>query len=250
MGLTNETKATGAGGNSITLRGGLFTLNSKEGVEGAIPRKITSGKRDGDTVYELKYKSLSGMIVGLALPDSQRSGKDGIIQMMDFKTGEEFTVKVFGDSGMFTDFIKCLPNIDTSKEVWLQMNAKSNGGLDANGNPLTNLKILQDGKVIPNYYSEWDQKKVNPKTQKRGMYITLHGMPEWEETPKGWNHDDQDYFLWDRFEEYIATFEPPTLDPDFAHGAGEADRPKIPTEADVPEEESDVPEEESDDIPF
>jgi hypothetical protein len=253
MGLTTETKSVQQFGDQISLRGGQFTLAVEEGTEDAIERKITSGKREGEIVHELKYPTVYGMLMDVGLEDAPRGGKQGSIALKDFKTDETFNISVFGDSGMFTDFIKHLPNIDTSKQVWLQMEPKKGGAVDSNGNPLTNLKVLQDcedgkkGNLVPDYYSEYDHEKDNPRTGKKGAYVTLHDMPEWEHNAKGWNHDDQDFYLWEKLEEFIESYVPPTTDPSFG------DAPSGPaghTSNDTPAPKGDIEDEDEDSMPF
>ncbi len=244
MGLQQEIKSIeGNYGSTITIVGGKFTLRVEEGTKGAVPRKLTKGKNEGKEVWELHYPALSGMLVSVEVADSNFGGKDGTITLKDFKTGETFSIQTAADNGAFTNFLKSLPNIDTQKEVWLQMQPKKNGKLDANGNPLTDLRVLQDDHVVPNFYQEYDKQERK--------YVSINGMPDWEKTPKGWNHDEQDYFLWEKLEEFNETFVAPTEDPDFAPTLEEDVRQAVaeqstPERPQIPAEE----EEELDPIPF
>ena len=233
MGLReNITNISGGGNGFITIVHGQFTQRVEEGTKGAISRELTKGKNEGTTVWELHFPALSGMLMGVDISESKFGGQDGTITLKDFKTGETFSIQTGADNGKFTDFLKCLPNIDTNKEVVLEMRPKKGGKVDTNGNPITDMKVVQDGRIVPNYYQEWD----NTDRQ----YVCINGMPDWEKTPKGWNHDDQDFFLWDRCAEWQETFIPPISDPDFRREESPAEE----MERVVPEDDG------SDSIPF
>ena len=207
MGTHTEAKAMPSMSDTITLVGGQFTQRVEEGTPHAEPRALTKGKNEGKEVWELHFPALSGMLMNAEITESNFGGQDGTITLKDFKTGESFQITVAADNGMFTNFIKCLPNIDPTKEVWLQMQPKKNGKCDTNGHPLTDLRVFQDDRIVTNFYQEYDKQERK--------YKTVNEMPEWENTPKGWNHDDQDYFLWEKCQEFFATYIAPTGDPSF-----------------------------------
>jgi len=207
--LGNELKVMPSMSDNITIVGGRFTKRVEAGTPNAVPRKLTKGKNEGTEVNELHFSCLSGMLIALDVSESNFGGQDGTVTLSDFKAGEIYTIQTQADNGTFTSLLKCLPNIDTSKEVWLQMQPKKNGKLDANGHPLTDLRVFQDGKVVANFYQEYDKQERK--------YSSINGMPDWEKTPKGWNHDSQDFFLWDALVEFNKTFVPPTADPSFGN---------------------------------
>ena len=228
MGLRqNITDISGGNSDIITIVGGKFTQRVEQGTKGAECRNLTQGKNEGKEVWELHFPALSGMLISVEITESNFGGCDGTITLHDFKTDERFSIQTSADNGKFTDFLKCIPNIDTSKELVLEMHPKKGGKVDSNGNPITDLKVVQGGRVVPNYYQEWDN-----QAQK---YNCINGMPDWEKTPKGWNHDEQDYFLWEKCNEFFENYEAPTEDPAFIHE--EPVKESKPT----PEEEDDIP---------
>lgn len=243
MSLRTEVITPPSTSDIITIVGGMFTQRVEEGTKGAIPRKLTKGKNEGKEVHELKFPALSGMLMGAEITESKFGGQDGTIHLKDFKTDEEFTVSTGADNGMFTDFIKVLPNIDTNQEIVFQMDAKKGSKTDANGNVLRHLRIFQNGRVVKSYFEEYDNQERK--------FVCIHEMPAWEKTPKGWNHDDQDFFLWDYLSKFIENYTAPTGDP--AIRDMEAPNPTVeekPNRINEPNCASPMTEAELPDIPF
>lgn len=108
------------GGNVAKLKiaGGFVTVPAEEGAEGAEPRKITAGKRQGETVWEYRYKSVEGQIVGGKIHKHDEFGwiMDVTLANRD-NLKEQYTLGVMFGKKVSTAFCKSIPNIDGTQPV-------------------------------------------------------------------------------------------------------------------------------------
>jgi hypothetical protein len=68
-------------------------MRVEENTPGAVPRKLTKGKNEGSTVYELHYNALSDVhLMGGKLVESEHiTGLTAEIELKDFRSGETYT---------------------------------------------------------------------------------------------------------------------------------------------------------------
>jgi hypothetical protein len=119
-----------------------------------------------DTVYEMVYKSITGIITGFYINDHDTYGRSYSLQFTNPDNDEEVYVVQFGEkSKYFQSFANKLPFIDLTKPVKLvpfsiareKSNSKSQG-----------ITIIQDKEKLADYYKEYD-KKTGKYTYKNGL---------------------------------------------------------------------------------
>jgi len=200
MALTNNITMTAAG-TSLSVVHGKWTMRVAEGTPGAAPRQLTKGKNEGQTVWEIGYSSVSGHIVHGALVESDLVGLTAELTLKDHKNNEEYKISLSADNRMLKDLIKRLPNIDSTKEVKLEI-VKHPTKKTKTGGDVFNLHIIQDGRMIPDFYTKWSKVNGENKVER------LHGLPDGVKTRTGWDFRAQDEFLLEKFEEFFAAIEP------------------------------------------
>lgn len=230
MGLHNNITPNTGGGSKLTIVGGKFTLRVDEGTPGANPRVLTKGKNEGKTVYEMKYPCLSGYIAGGRIVEGEYPGVD--IDIIDYAANDSYTISFPLDSRYLFDFIRRLPNIDTSKEVSLEL--VEGKKKTRTGNPTYNLHVVQFGKQLYDYYTEW-------KSGADGKPFAehLHGIPAPTKGVKGWDFRDVEEFLLERFNEFFTDYDAP-----------EDDAPVVEVPPSANYTDADAPEETDESIPF
>ena len=196
MGLNNNT--TEQAGTKLSIVGGEFTIRVQQGTEGSVSRILTKGKNEGKEVWELRYKSLSNvrLIHGLYI-ESEYPGIDVIFR--DADSGEDYTVNFPLDSGYLYDFIRGLPNIDTSKPFNVEMHESKKKTKD--GNPKYNLRVAQHGKLLSDYYVEWKK-----DAQGKNIPTQLHGIPSPTKDARGWNWRPVEDFLLEQFTKFFSEY--------------------------------------------
>ena len=153
----------------VSIAGGYLTTRVSEGTAGAVARQLTKGKNEGQTVYELKFKSLTGVISKI----EYLTKEFGSFIEVTVTDGEDYTLQIaWEDFGVRDSFIKRLPNIDPEKEVeftaW-----KNNEGH-------TVFLIKQDGEICKMAFT-----RDNP-----------NGMPEATKNKLGkWDFSKAEEFL-------------------------------------------------------
>ena len=232
MALSNTTTNISSFGTTLTIVGGKFTMRVEKGTPGAEPRTLTKGKNEGMEVWELKYKSLSGFLVGAEIVKGEYPGAE--IRIADFRANDSYTIQFPLDSRYLYTFIKALPNIDTRKEVSLEI--VQGKKKTKQGNPTYRLHVVQDGKLVKDYYTEW-KKDASGKN----VCHCINGMPDAEHTVRGWNFQRQEDWLLERFEEFFADYKAPTQE-----DAGTVDIP----DSEIPAEEQEYEEYDDEEIDF
>ena len=228
--LSNETTPTTGNNTSLSIIGGKFSLRVDKDTPGAIPRKLTKGKNEGTEVWEMKYSTLIGHIAGGRITSGEFPGVE--IDIVDYKANDRYTINFPLDSRYLYDLIKRLPNVDTSSEVSLEV--VEGKKKTRQGNPTYNLHVVQNGKALYDYYTEWKK-----DTSGKPVPTLLHGMPEPVHGPKGWSFEAQENWLLERFEELFADYKTP-----------DCDIPSL-TEDDTPPDDEFYPaDEDEEDAPF
>ena len=226
MALSNTTTNVSSFGTTLNIVGGKFTMRVEKGTDGAESRTLTKGKNEGMEVWELKYKALSGFIVGAEITEGQYPSAE--IRIADFRANDFYTIRLPLESRYLYTFIKALPNIDTSSEVSLEI--VQGKKKTKQGNPTYNLHVVQNGKLVKDYYTEWKKESSG-----KPICSCINGMPDAEHTVRGWNFQRQEDWLLERFDEFFKSYDPPTQD-----DAGTVVAPAADIEEE-PEYEDDIP---------
>ena len=158
----------------ITILGdGTLRTPVPEGTENAVTREYETSDGKKGTKTELVFANITGMITNIEVFD----GKFGMTLNVSLMDGDETYILSIGvDSSFGEDFMKKLPNIDLTKEVYMAPYSFT----DDNGKSQKGISIQQDAEKIPNYY--WD---VAKKTSANG-YPTPEGdtkkftKPDWK----------------------------------------------------------------------
>jgi len=188
MGLGN----TGGDKKFFTIVGGKWTLRVPEGTEGATERV----NKVGDTVHELYFSYVDGMVVGGRI----KQGQFGNTVEIDLKDeGETYQVQIpvpeaGGIGDYFMTFGKCCRNIDPTKKLFFGL------GNDKEKDR-SFMYLKQDGNTIhaaftkddPNGMPQWEKKEVMGKTK--------------------WNADAQNEFLYQEIVDFLATVEDSSDEP-------------------------------------
>ena len=157
----------------ITIGNGKMCRQVQEPSATPIERVNKNGK----TVHEEFYDSLTGRIVSIEAKDDGDFGKKWEVLLED-RAGERFKLKMSYISGYSGAFLKTLPNVDLSKEVTLIPNLK-----EEDGKKKTTMFVKQDGRALKHFYNRDNR----------------HGLPEMVQVKvKGkmtWDDSDQMEFL-------------------------------------------------------
>lgn len=161
----------------LTIVQGTLSQQVKEGTPKAEKRTYETKDGKKGEKWELKFKSVSGIISQMKIEDSD-FGEQLKIVISD--AGELFQLQLPLASNYFTDFGKKLPNIELGYPVTISpydFETKE-------GKKKTGLTITQEGvKLENNYYDP--EKKEN-----------LHGFPTPKGKGKGFDKDDwKMYFI-------------------------------------------------------
>ena len=197
--LSDKTTNVSSGSTKLTIVGGKWTLRVPEGTPGAIGRELTKGKNEGQTVYEMKYQSLSGCIVSGELVESE-VGLNAEIGIADFKANDSYTISLPAESRYLKELIKRPPNIDAKEEVSLELVEHPKKKTKVGG-PVYNLHVVQGGKLVADHFTEWKTGEDNKQ-----FPVLLHGMPDAVHTRTGWDFKAQDEFLFNVFDDHFKTF--------------------------------------------
>ena len=220
----------------MQIIGGQWTVPSEEDVEGAVSRKVTKGKHEGEIVWEIKKRAMDGYLISGALIENEHIGLQAQIVLED-KDGTH-CLEFPATSQYAKAFISSLPYIDNTKQIHVQL---VGDGIKKtkSGAQKFKLQVAQDKRLLKNHYTEW----VN-KTKE---YVVANGMPESVKGISGWNFIDQNEFLLEKFQEFFNDYSPASIP---NNEAEDDDDDCVPFPADVP---ADVPAPEEDEdqtIPF
>ena len=161
----------------LTIVQGTLSQQVKEGTPNS--EKRVYEKKDGSTgeKWELKFKSVSGVISKMEIKDSD-FGEQLIIVISD--AGEFFQLQLPLTSNYFTDFGRKLPNIQLQYPVTISPYDFTT----KEGKKKTGMTISQEGVKLENYYYDPVGKK------------NLHGFPSPKNNGKGFDSDDwKMYFI-------------------------------------------------------
>ena len=126
------------------LSDGSLRVKCDESTEGAKKREYELADGTKNTVYELVYDSLTGLITSLEIEEGQ-FGEQMRLTISD--NGEEIIVTTGASSNFADDMMKKLPNLDLSKSVELKPYAFT----DDKGKSRKGVSFYQDDKKIDKF---------------------------------------------------------------------------------------------------
>ena len=207
-------------GKFLGITNGKISLRVPEGTEGAVERET----KNGDTVYEEYFDSVSGYIVGGGV-ERKKIG-DNTIEQVTVKIkdsdGDHFTLNIPWASRVRDSFIKVLPNLDVSKQVEIVVFPSKNA--KDKGRPV--LIVKQDGSKV-----DWAYSRTEPNGLPQPTKRTVKGIETWDfSIVEDW--------LWSKGEEFFSQFD--------------GDEPPVGQDESVDEESGEETQSRSgsDDIPF
>lgn len=146
---------------------GKLTLKSKVPTE----KTFTRVNKQGDTVHELQFDSISGLITGLGIKDSDY-GKQLTIKIWDEEIDQDYMVNVPLSSGYSYGIFKRIGNIDFSRILKL----KPYNIIDATSEK-SGFVVYQDDDKVPMFFS-----KENPGGVPEWTKVIVRGEEKWDDT--------------------------------------------------------------------
>jgi len=175
MGLTNSETSNS---KIVTIVKGKFTIRLPDDSNNpkAVERELTMGVNAGKIVKELQYTGIEGSIERCYVDESDY-GANLITELVD-EEGSRFKLQIPLDSQFFGQYAKRMPNIDTSKPLFLGLGYDRERGRNF-------LYARQGDEKVSMAYT-----KDNP-----------NGLPEpTKKTVKGkevWDFEEQENFLYE-----------------------------------------------------
>lgn len=175
MGLTNNETSNS---KIVTIVKGKFTIRLPDDSNNpkAVERELTMGVNAGKIVKELQYTGIEGSIERCYVDESDY-GANLITELVD-EEGSRFKLQIPLDSQFFGQYAKRMPNIDTSKPLFLGLGYDRERGRNF-------LYARQGDEKVSMAYT-----KDNP-----------NGLPEpTKKTVKGkevWDFEEQENFLYE-----------------------------------------------------
>jgi len=161
MGLDNR-----VAGNYFSIFEGRFEKRVDEPIEGVTETRVN---KVGATVHAKYYNEFTGKLVGIKVKDGQY-GKQWIIS---FKDGNDFYHwQSPYRNGFVSQFLKMLPNVDTSLPMRVQPQQKKVDGVMK-----SSLFINQNGVSIKHAYTRDNPNGLPPMTQ-----VMFQGDKKWDDT--------------------------------------------------------------------
>ena len=156
---------------------GMLAVKSDESNPEAEPRTYKNPKTDAEeTVYEVRYKSLSGKVAGVEVDTAGEYGPQLKITVRD---GEDVVFAVPLDKGWGQKIAEAVPNIKMDQEVFIVAygdfttpdgaEVKAGVSLKQNGEKVpSKFKTYTEGKgwKVTDGYPEVDQAAIPDKTNK------------------------------------------------------------------------------------
>jgi hypothetical protein len=175
MGLTNGATTSS---KIVTIVKGKFTIRLPEGSDdpNAVERTLEKGDNAGKVVKELQYTGIEGTIETCYVEELEY-GTNYVTELIDDE-GARFKLQIPLDSQFFGQYAKRMPNIDTSKPLFLGLGFDRERG--------RNFLYARQGEEKVGFHFT----KENP-----------NGLPEpTKKTVKGkevWDWEEQENFLYE-----------------------------------------------------
>ena len=144
---------------------GMLAIKSDQSNPEAQPRTYKDPKTDEEkTVYEVRYKSLNGKVVGAEV---DTTGDYGPQLKLTIRDDEDVVLALPLDKGWGQKIAEAVPNIDLEKEVyisaWADFTASDGKEVKAG------VSLKQNGEKVPSKFKTYDEEDG---------WITHEGYPE------------------------------------------------------------------------
>ena len=193
-----DNNTTESFGDNISIIGGKWTMRVPEGTEGATSRPISKGQNEGKLVWEKGWASLEGYVMSGGLKQVKSYGMQGEFVLKD---GDEVSnIGIPVDGRYLGQFISCMPNINWSDKVRLELKKHATKKTKTGGD-VFNLRVFQNGSPIYDYYREWKKDSTG-----KNVCTCLNGLPDKETTVRGDDYTKQENFLLDAFDSFFKTY--------------------------------------------
>lgn len=144
--------------------------------------------KNGDTVYELNYDYISGVIKNAEIKNHEEYGDNIVLTLVNGNDSAQLSIKF--DSAYGRSFLFKLGGIDLLDEIKI----KPYSFLNNEGKNIIGLNLFQDGKKIKNLYTREAPNGLPPLEE-----VTFNGKKQWDKTK-------QINFLKEKFNEFIDPF--------------------------------------------
>jgi len=208
---------------------GMLTVKSDESNPEAIPRTYEDPKtKEKKTVYEIRYKSLNGKIVG---SEVDTTGDYGPQLKLTIRDDEDVVFALPLDKSWGQKIAETVPNIDLKKEVYI--NAYPDFTAADGTEVKAGVSIKQNGEKVLSKFKTYDETKGEWKTHGGFPEVDQSAIPdkvkEKIKSTKFWN--DYNYEVMEFLSEYMTknhTMEvlPPTPQTE----GGETEAEEVPFE--------------------
>ena len=153
----------------LSISDGKIVRNYKEAKDGVTVSRMT---KNGKTVHEEKFDSITGRIVALKTHENDY-GKQWHITFTD---GEDSYIVTMPYSSRYsTSFLKCFPNLDLTKDVKL-MPWSMTDKQDAS-KKVTGITMWQDGQKIAPAFT-----KEEPNGLPQMKQVKVKGQMTWDDS--------------------------------------------------------------------
>lgn len=161
MGLTEPTRA-----NYLTIGDGKIKKRVKQPTE----KSVTRTTKDGNTIHEEVFSSLTGFIIDIKVYTHEEYGKFWNVYVKDEK--DTFCLQMNYSGGYSSSFLKTLPNVDFSQEVTISPNMKIE-----NDKKKVTVFLKQNDQPLKWFFTKDDPKGLPPMNK-----VRFKGQDTWDDT--------------------------------------------------------------------
>lgn len=138
-------------------------------VDANTPGAVTRVNKKNVTVHELFYDSFTGKLLSIR----KRESPYGPQWEFDFKDNEDvYTLQLSYSNSYAKNFLKILPNADSTQEMKVQPSEKI-----VDGKAKSSLFVSQNGVTLKHAYTKDNPNGLPPMEQ-----IMVKGVPTWDDT--------------------------------------------------------------------
>jgi hypothetical protein len=153
---------------------GMLAIKSDESNPEAKPRTYKDPKTDEEkTVYELRYESLNGKLVG---SEVDTTGDYGPQLKLTIRDDEDVVFALPLDKGWGQKIAEAVPNIDLKKEVYI--NAYPDFTASDGSEVKAGVSLKQNGQKVPSKFKTYDETKKEWQTHEGFPEVDQDSIPD------------------------------------------------------------------------
>lgn len=180
---------------------GMLAVKSDESNPEAKPRTYKDPKTDEEkTVYEVRYKSLSGKIAGIEV---DTAGEYGPQLKLTVRDEEDVVFAVPLDKGWGQKIAEAVPNIKLDEDVYIT--AYGDFTTPEGTEVKAGVSLKQNGEKVPSKFKSYDEKSKSWKTSEGYPEVDQAAIPDKTNKvkySKFWS--DYNYSVMDFLSEYLS----------------------------------------------